>query len=130
MGVDAEEQRPVDTGRFSVLANRLGYRQNMPFVESVLKGGPAVSRSPEGHAFTRNPRVRALGAIRVQQLRNIQQHRFTSRLAGHGTDLHSFETSLFSNSVACCGCGGFSTLTFAIRLRSISITVYLRPPSS
>ena len=58
MRVHAQKQRAVDVLLRSIQANSLGDGQDMPFIESLVECGTAMSRGAEGHPLRRHGRVR------------------------------------------------------------------------
>ena len=95
VGVDPEEQRPIDPVRLAELANGLRDRENMPLVEGPRKRGSTVPRSAEGYPLAWNRSVRPFAEIRVDQPGNIDQHGRARRLAGHRMDTHQSAPVLY-----------------------------------
>src|SRR5487761_2034777 len=104
MGVDTEEQRPVDALGLAVVTDRLRDRQHMPFVERDVERRAPVSRGPERDALRRYRRVGNLGVIRGDEPRHVDEQRRRCRLAGERTDLggHGAAAMRLAN---CCGRG-------------------------
>ena len=87
MGVDADEQRPVDAGLVPMVADRLADRQDMRLVEGVIERRAAMPGSAERHPLRRHRRIGPAGEIGRHQLRDVRQHRLRGGLACRRIDL-------------------------------------------
>ena len=74
MRVDAEEQRTGDAVRRALIADRLGDRQHVRFVERARKRRTTMSRGSEGDAFGGDGDVRMLRVIRADEPRHVHEH--------------------------------------------------------
>ncbi len=88
VGVDAEEQWSVDCVDLAVEADCLGYREDVPLIESFLERGAAVSRCAEDDTLRGNIRIGPLLVIGGDQLLYVDEVAWQRRLTCPGIDLH------------------------------------------
>ena len=81
MRVHAEKQRAIDLLLLPVQANGLTDGEDMPFVESLVECGTAMSRGAEGHPLRRHRRVRRLRIVGRDESGHVHQHRWFGRLS-------------------------------------------------
>ena len=86
--VHSHEQRTGDLVRLAIQADRLRDSENVRLVEGARERRTAVSGRPEGDSFSDDGRVWLIRVVRGHQLRDVDQHRGGSRLAGERTDAH------------------------------------------
>ena len=84
MGIDAEKQRAVDAVRAPIIADRLGDRQNVRFVERARRTKSPMSRGAEGDTFGGDGEVRKIRIIRADESRHVNEHRGRRRLSSGG----------------------------------------------
>ncbi len=89
VGVQANEQRTIDTLGFTVQADGLADGQHMPFVEAQLKRAATVPGGPKGHTLCGDRCIRLAGVIGRDQSRDIHQQLSWGRLARKRTDCHA-----------------------------------------
>ena len=82
MGVDPDEQRPVDAAGLAMIADRLADREDMVLVEGVVERGAAMPGGAERNPLRRYGRVGLARKIGRHQPRHIGQHRRLGGLAG------------------------------------------------
>ena len=73
VGVAAQEQWTVVALCFAVVADRLGGRHNVSFVERVAQAAAAVSRRPEGHSLLRVGGVGNARVVRRYEMGDIDE---------------------------------------------------------
>ena len=73
MRVDPEEQWTVDGLSFSIPANRFSNREYVPFVEPARERRTPVARGAEAYTVRSNRWIGALGVVRRDQARDIDQ---------------------------------------------------------
>ena len=85
MRIDAHEQRPIDTRRRPVQANRLCDRQDMPFIERTREGRPAMARGAKSDTLRGDRRIGPIDEIGRDQTRYVHQQRVRREFTGEGT---------------------------------------------
>ncbi len=88
MGVHAEIERTGDALRSSVVADRLGNRQNVRFVEAAFEGRAAMTGRTEGNPLLAHGGVRLLSVVRRNQSGNVDQDRGRGRFARQRIQAH------------------------------------------
>src|SRR5450631_1114408 len=86
MGVEADEQRAVDAVLLAVVANGLGDREHVGFVEAQFERSAAMSGGAEGDALRADRRIRALTEVGGDQSRHVHQAIRRCGLAGQRVD--------------------------------------------
>ena len=81
MGIDADEQRPGQSGFAAVIADRLRRRQDVVFVEGIFQRRAAVTRCAEGNALGGIGRIGLGGKIRRHQSRHVDESGRIDRFA-------------------------------------------------
>ena len=69
--INTEIQRANDVFRLTLQANRLGDRENVPFVEGQIERRAAMSRSAKSHTLRRDLWIRHTGVISRDEPRHI-----------------------------------------------------------
>ena len=72
--IDAEKQRTRDVLLGAILANRLGNREDVPFVESPLERRAAMPRGAERHALRWHSGIGHLRVVSGDEPRHIDQY--------------------------------------------------------
>ncbi len=86
--VDTEEQRAVDAPALAVMANGLGDRENVRFVEALVERGPAMSGRAECHCLPGYGGIGRFGVVRGDEPRHVDQQFRRHRLPGERIRRH------------------------------------------
>ena len=92
MGILTHEQRPGDLLARAVLADRLGDRQNMRFVQTRGQRTAAMAAGAEANQLRRVVDVRLTLVIGLLQCRHVDQYIDRRRLAGKWMNRHLLPT--------------------------------------
>jgi hypothetical protein len=73
VGVDADEERPVDAARSAVLDDGLGDGEDVLLVEAAVQRGPTMTRGTEGDALPASRRIGHARVILGDEERDVDQ---------------------------------------------------------
>jgi hypothetical protein len=82
MSIDPEEQGTVDIVLFAVLADRLRNGENVPFIETAIQCGAAMSGSSEHNPLRGPVRVGDTSVVGSDKPWHIHQHLGLRRFSG------------------------------------------------
>ena len=88
MGIDPQEQRPVNVLEFAVIANRLSDGQDVPLVERHVESGSAMAGRTEDNPLSGIARIGPQLVIVCDELRDVNKNGWVSRLPGSRINCH------------------------------------------
>ena len=88
MGINTDEQWPVDALLLAVETDSLGDRQNMRLVEGVVQRRAAVSGGSKSHPVRRHGRIGAIDIVGGNQAGDVGQHLGLGWFTGIRGDAH------------------------------------------
>ena len=93
VGIDANEEGPVDALLLAIEADGLGHGQDVRLVEGVVERGPAMPGGAEHHALRGHGGIRSLRVVGGDQPRHVDEDGRIGGLSGEWTDGHSRRSS-------------------------------------
>ena len=98
MGIDSQIKWSGYLLLFTVQANRLGNREDMPFIERAVERRTAMPGGAEGNPLRRDCKIGHLGEVRGDESRHVDQNFRWRRFSRQRTDLHGGSSVVVSSS--------------------------------